>query len=286
MRFLLLVVLALAAGCSASRSVELTAMTFNVRYGTADDGPDAWPLRREIAFDVLRNHAPDIVGMQEVLAFQQEEFLAACPGHAAIGRGRETDGSGEASPILYRQERFRVVESGTFWLSEAPERPGSRGWDAALPRVCTWALLEESGGARLWVFNSHFDHVGAAARLESARLVASRIAARAPSHPAILLGDFNTGEGTAPILALGDLVSAFRARHPDATEVGTFHGFKGGSGGAMIDHVFVTPDVEVLAAEIVRDARDGRFPSDHYPVLARVRVSAPPTSSGPPSRGK
>jgi len=254
------------------RHFEVAAMTYNVRYGSARDGPDSWPLRRELALDVLRRRAPDVVGMQEVLAFQRAEFLAACPGYAAVGVGREADGSGEACPIFYRSGRFALVASGTFWLSATPDLPGSRGWDASLPRVCTWALFEERGGGRFQVFNVHFDHLGATARLESARLVAARIAVRRPAHPALLLGDLNAGEDSEPVRALHGLVDTFRALHPDSTEVGTFHGFRGGTDGAKIDFVLATPAVGVLGAEIVRDEDGGRFPSDHYPVAARVLI--------------
>lgn len=272
MRTVLFALVPLLAACGSSRSFEMTALTYNVRYGTADDGPDAWPLRRELAFDVVRRRSPDVVGMQEVLDFQREAFLAACPGYSAVGVARNADGSGEASPILFRTDRFRLLRSGTFWLGETPEAPGSMGWDASLPRVCTFALLEERGGGRLWVFNTHFDHRGERARLESARLVAARIAAREPRHPALLLGDLNAGERSEPVAALAGLRDTFRALHPDATGVGTFHAFRGGTAGEKIDFVFATPDVAPLEAEIVRDAREGRFPSDHYPVAARLRV--------------
>jgi endonuclease/exonuclease/phosphatase family metal-dependent hydrolase len=248
-------------------------MTYNLRYGTALDGADAWPFRWEAAIAVIAERRPDVVGLQEVLAFQREALCAALGDYEAFGVGRKANGGGEQCTILYRRGDLRLIDGGTFWLSETPEERGGKGWDASLPRICTWALFETAGGQRFTVFNTHFDHRGPRARLESARLLAHRVSERAEHGPAVVLGDLNAAEDSAPLAVLSDvLVDTFRAVHPGAVEVGTAHGFGGDRGGAKIDYVLVTPGVEPLAAQIVRDRPEGRWPSDHFPVTARVRL--------------
>lgn len=248
--------LLLLIACSAP--AELTVMSYNIRYGTAPDGEHAWPKRRRLAIGVVEDRRPDIVGMQEVLEFQRREFLDALPGYEAVGRGRDADGGGEQSCILYRADRLTLRAHGTFWLSESPDVAGSKSWDAALPRICTWAEFEFRG-RRFTVYNTHFDHRGATARLESARMLAARV-----RGPAIVTGDFNN----PPMREFAAWTDALAG-----TTGGTFHGFRGGDGGERIDGIFVE-GFGVVEAAIVRDAYEGRYPSDHYPVTARVRFGS------------
>ena len=250
--------LLLLAACAAP--AELTVMSYNIRYGTARDGEHAWQKRRRLAIGVVEDRRPDVVGMQEVLDFQRREFLEALPGYEAVGRGRDADGGGEQSCILYRADRLTLRGHGTFWLSETPDVAGSKSWDAALPRVCTWAEFEHRG-RRFTVYNTHFDHRGAAARLESARLLASRV-----RGPAIVTGDFNCAPDSAPMREFAALTDALAG-----VEGGTFHGFKGGDGGTRIDAILLD-GFDAVGVGIVREAREGRYPSDHYPVTARVRI--------------
>ncbi|MAF64306.1 MAG: endonuclease [Planctomycetes bacterium] len=264
----------LPAACAAPLPVELEVMTYNLRYGTALDGANAWPFRSDAAIAVIAARRPDVVGLQEVLAFQREALCSALPDYEAFGVGRKASGGGEQCTILFLRERLRRVDGGTFWLSDTPAAAGSKGWDASLPRICTWVALETADGVRFTVFNTHFDHRGVDARLESARLLARRVADRAQPGPAVVMGDLNAAEDSAPIATLTEgLVDTFRALEPDAVEVGTAHGFGGRTGGAKIDYVLVTPGVQALAAGIVRDRPAGRWPSDHFPVTARVRLT-------------
>jgi len=253
---------------------RLQVMTFNIRYGTADDGPNSWQHRRDLVFGVLAQHRPHLVGLQEALKFQLDEILAARPEYAALGVGRE-DGkeSGEYSAILYCKDRFRVVEQGTFWLSETPEVPGSKSWNTACTRVCTWArLADRASGRHLYFFNTHLDHVSQEAREKGAALILQRIAERKPADPVILTGDFNAGEGNVAIRKVKEsgLRDSFRMVKPDAKPAGTFNGWKARTDGDKIDYVFVSEEVVVRDAEILHDNKDGRYPSDHFPVIAII----------------
>lgn len=254
--------------------------TCNIRYDNPQDGPDAWPKRRTLVGDVLR--AGDLWGLQEVLPQQVEALRADLPEFGLVVRSRDADpATGEACPILYRASAWTLdpIEHGTFWLSETPERPGSRAWDAALPRIATFArLTARATGRSLYVYNAHFDHRGARARLESARLLAARIAARRHPDPVVVLGDCNAGPDSPPLRALrGEaalgLVDAWRAANPDAAERGTFHGFGPAFRGERIDHVLVGPSLVVAACAIDERRPGGRWPSDHAPVTATLRFA-------------
>jgi endonuclease/exonuclease/phosphatase family metal-dependent hydrolase len=272
-------------------SRPLRVMTFNIRYGTANDGPDHWNHRRDMVVQVFRDHRPDVVGMQEVLRFQLDEIRAALPQYSEISVGRD-DGrhGGEASSILYLTGRFDVQEHGTFWLSDTPEVPGSKSWGNNITRICTWARLRDrQAGASFYLFNTHLDHQSQPARERGAELIAQRMNQRSHPDPIILTGDINAGEGNVVVRYLkgeaagvpskpGEsapvppLVDTFRVVHPDASPAGTFNGFTGRRDGEKIDYILTTPEWQVLDAAIVYDNRGGRYPSDHYPVTAVVRL--------------
>jgi len=271
--------------------LELRVMSFNIRYGSANDKQNHWRNRREMVFDVLRNHHPDVVGLQEALDFQITEIREALAEYGQIGVARE-DGKtdGEYSAILYRLDLFDVDESGTFWFSDTPEVPGSNHWGNACVRICTWArFVEKKSGKPFYVFNLHLDHVSQPSREKSAVLLVQRIGHRKYADPFVLTGDFNTGENNPVVMylkgkaILGGLdgresnnfipvVDTFRVLHPYAKEVRTGHGFRGNRQGNKIDYVFAPPDVKVLEAQILYDNVDGRYPSDHFPVTARLRL--------------
>lgn len=255
---------------------ELNVMTFNIRYGTANDGPNRWENRRQMVCDLIAEHRPDVLGLQEALKFQIDAVLKAVPGYVLIGVGRE-DGreKGEYSCILYRPERLDLTRSGTFWLSDTPDVPGSITWGNACTRICTWGrFTDRKTGRTFYVYNTHLDHVSQPSRESSAVLIAERMA-DAKQTPCILMGDFNAGEsnaavryikGSAPV-AMQD---TFRIIHPDEKEVGTFNGFTGRSSGEKIDYVFVGPGWKTLDAAIIRTSRDARYPSDHFPLTAKL----------------
>ena len=291
-----------AAG-DGNTGAELNVMSFNIRYGAGNDGEDAWEKRRGLVMDVVKDAGADVIGLQEALKFQIDEIRAAVGGYAVVGVGRD-DGKekGEYSAILYKSGEFEAKESGTFWFSDTPEVVGSKSWGNGITRICTWVRLSaaspgkadaksDGGAARaFYVFNVHLDHQSEPSRQKSAELLARRILGRAhPDEPVIVTGDFNCGEqsaaaqfltGRAKSAVAGGsgvegwkgLVDCYRAVKPEGAEEGTFHAFKGvgGVGKDKIDFVFVSEGMKVLSAEIVRTERQGRYPSDHFPVVAKV----------------
>lgn len=267
-----------AEGAQAA-SEPLTVMTFNIRYATAPDGENQWTARRDLLFDVIRAHDADLIGLQEALASQIAEITAAVPAYAVVGVGRDdARAAGEFSAILFKRDRFRVADAGTFWFSDTPEVPASKSWGNNITRICTWARFIDRDGRGFYHFNLHLDHQSQPSRERSAALLRTRIDRRAfPGEPVVVTGDFNVGEDNPALGALvgpnGPFVDTFRVLHPDATDVGTFTGFTYGKvSGGKIDYVLVQPGTDVLAASILHDSRNGRYPSDHLPVFARIRL--------------
>jgi endonuclease/exonuclease/phosphatase family metal-dependent hydrolase len=252
-----------------------TFLTYNIRYDTPNDSADAWPERRDFLAGQLRFHKPDVFGIQEGLRRQVEYLQQELPDYKHVGVGRD-DGreAGEYSALFYRADRFRALESGTFWLSETPDKV-SKGWDAALPRICTWALLEDSAaGSRMWVFNTHFDHIGKAARKASAALILQKISEKnTTGDPVVLMGDFNAEPEEEPIAVLQTTLNEARdaSREPPFGPEGTFNGFKFREPvNRRIDYIFVSPGQHVLQYAVLSDSRNCHYPSDHLPVLVRV----------------
>jgi endonuclease/exonuclease/phosphatase family metal-dependent hydrolase len=279
------------AAASDANGLELHVMTFNIRYGTANDGDNSWDNRKDMVCNVLRRHDPDIVGLQEALHFQIDYIRAALPKYGEIGVGRE-DGKtqGEYSAILYRKDRMDVNESGTFWLSDTPTIPGSKSWGNQITRICTWGRfsLKESSKP-FYLFNTHLDHQSQLSREKSVVLLDERIATRRHPDPVIVTGDFNAGEDNPairflkrevplPVNVYGTascsevFVDTFRVLHPNDTEVGTFNAFKGDHSGEKIDYILVQPGRMVLDAAILYDNDNGRYPSDHFPVMAKLSL--------------
>jgi endonuclease/exonuclease/phosphatase family metal-dependent hydrolase len=261
----------------------LRVMSFNVRLGVADDGENAWERRKALLARVVQDFDPDLLGTQETWPFQAEYLLEQLPGRAYVGWPRQpgNDEDGEQCGILLRSDRFEKLDEGQLWLSETPQVPASKSWDSSLPRVMTWVKLRDrfrSDGVFVFV-DTHFDHLGRTARLESARLLRRKLLELAGSNGWIVTGDFNCDEGSPPYEALvGEgadglvVTDAYRAVHPrkEAAE-GTFHAFGGEVSGARIDWILHSTHFETVSSTIDRTAEDGRFPSDHFPVRAVLR---------------
>ena len=267
------------AAAAAPAREPLTVMTFNIRYGTAKDGDDAWPARREMVFTVVRDAGADLIGLQEALDFQIDEIVAAVPAYAVVGVGRDDGGrKGEYSAILFRKERLQVAEAGTFWFSDTPSVVASKSWGNTITRICSWARFIDRDGRGFFHYNLHLDHQSQPSRERSAVLLRGRIDTRSTPDPVIVTGDFNVGEGNPALATLTGgsappLIDTFRVLHPDDKDAGTFSGFKFGNHGPdKIDYVLVQQGTEVLGAAIDRFSRDSRYPSDHFPVAARVRL--------------
>jgi len=263
-------------------------MTFNIRYGTADDKENAWPLRKELVFNLISEYQPQLLGVQEALAFQLEEIVEKLPEYEYLGVGRD-DGArkGEFSAILYLKDRYKVLAHNTFWLSDTPTLAGSKTWGNNLPRIVTWAKLEDTQlNRRIYLFNTHFDHQSQRSREKSAQLLLKRVLARDDdSIPAVITGDFNSGEYNSVIrylieehpitMSTGEALinpqpfrDTFRTRHPEAVKVGTANRFEGYTVGEKIDYVLVAGRLSITGAMIIRDNDRGRYPSDHFPVIA------------------
>jgi len=262
------------APMQSAQSDALTVMSFNIRYGTANDGENSWPNRNHLVMQVFEDRQASIVGVQEALAFQINEITLAHPQYGVIGVGRD-DGKtrGEYAAILYDTRAFAVDASGTFWLSDTPEVVASTSWGNSITRICTWArLIGRESGEAIYVFNAHYDHRSQESREKSSRLILDRIASRAHDDPVVLMGDFNAGESNPAITLLIDsgLIHTYCEIHPEETAVGTFNAFRGDSDGEMIDHILVSPGMKVLDADIDRTNDNGRYPSDHDPVWATI----------------
>jgi endonuclease/exonuclease/phosphatase family metal-dependent hydrolase len=291
---------------AAGAPARLRVMSYNLRYKNRQDGEDGWDRRKDFLAATVRSYDPDLLGAQESLAEQTDFLTEALPGYGQVGGGRD-DGrrKGEASPIWYRKARFALLASGQYWLSETPEVVGSKGWDAALPRVATWAKLRDTATGRPVIyFNTHWDHMGVKARVESGTLMRRLINRhREAGASVVVTGDFNSTEDqpqyrslTAADAGGPALTDTFRRLHPPAAATpatrpagmaatmpggphglaggvageGTFHAFKGMTDGPRIDWILCSPEWVPVAADIVRTSRDGRYPSDHFPVTAEL----------------
>ena len=273
----------LAVPLGSPIDLDLRVMSFNIRNSHARDGENNWYLRKELVYEVIRNYSPDVLGLQEANRFQMDEFNKQFPEYAATGIGSGGETKGQYSAILYLKKRFEVSESGNFWLSETPEKP-SKDWGSAHVRICTWArLVDQNTKQPLYVYNTHMDDGSQKARENGARLIMKHIRGQTNSDPFILMGDFNAPENSDAIAYMKgarhltdqtpvQVVDSFRVLHPQRKNVGTYNGFTGETSGSKIDYVFVTPGIRILEASILTTNRNGRYPSDHFPVTARLRL--------------
>lgn len=272
----------LATPLQSKASSHIRVMTFNIRYDEPQDKENAWPNRKELVASMIRFHHADLVGVQEALARQLKDLDRLLPDYSWVGVGR-ADGkaAGEFSAILFRKSRFKYLESSTFWLSETPQVPGA-GWDAAYPRIVTWVKLQELQTGKIFFhFNTHFDHRGVRARNESARVLLDQIRQIARDLPVVVTGDFNftessdgyqllTGKNSEKSSALRD--ARYISEHGHHGPTSTFNEFKAIVPGKKIDYVFVKGRIRVLQHGVLSDTWDGRFASDHLPVLAEILI--------------
>jgi endonuclease/exonuclease/phosphatase family metal-dependent hydrolase len=254
-------------------------MSFNIRYDNPNDGENRWEKRREMVCQLIRDEKPDVLGVQEALRMQLDQIERVLTEYASVGVGRDDGKSaGEHSQILYRADRFRLEEKGTFWFSDTPDVPGSKHWGNTVIRICTWARLKDkTTGRAFYVYNLHLDHQSQPSRVKSVELLLKRIQSREHKDPVVVMGDFNAGEDNAAVTAIKEakepkLQDSFRTIQPQATEVGTFHGFRGKADPEKIDYIFVTEEFAVETAGILLNNDKGRYPSDHFPVTACCRL--------------
>lgn len=276
----------------------LIAGSYNVRFDNPGDVAkgNPWPQRVPVIAGLIRFNRFDILGTQEGYHHQVQDLQKLLPDYSYVGCGRN-DGKekGEYAAIFYRKDKFILADSGTFWLSETPEKP-SKGWDADLPRICTWAKLKKSeGGGHVFVFNTHFDHRGKLARVESAKLILRAIKNMSRGEPVILTGDFNVDQNTDSYREIHDsgvLADAFETAKERYALNGTANAFNPNSKTeSRIDHVFHSPHFKTIRYGVLTDTYrtaladttesksgafpgevkfrnfEARLPSDHFPVL-------------------
>lgn len=260
---------------------EWRAMTYNIRYANPGDGENRWENRRDTVAEAIAARA-DVAGLQEVLPTQARDLQIRLPGFAWVLRGREARaGTGEACPVLWRSSVFDLMESGTFWLSESPDVAGSKSWDSSLPRICTWVKLRDKvNGGSLHVFNVHLDHRSAEARRNGAALVAARAAAIA--GPVLVLGDFNEvwgGPATTAIAGGAGWSEASRTLAESAR--GSFNNWQKQHVLPQIDFLMVR-GLAITRAEVPRPATArGGWASDHFPVVAKLRLAPAAVAPAP-----
>ncbi len=252
-------------------------MTYNIRLDVASDNENAWPNRKEYFASQLAFYEPDIFGIQEALPHQVTELAGLLPKYDYVGIGRDGIGKGESSNIFFKKDRFKVLQENTFWLSETPDKI-SKGWDAALNRVCTYALLKDDKSKKVfWVFNTHLDHVGELARTNSIELILSRIKAlNTKGYPVFFMGDFNSEPTEDRIISLK---TEMNDSHDVSDEKpfgpsGTFNGFRHNEAVTKrIDYIFLSKghSLKVRKYAILSDSKDLRYPSDHLPVYIELK---------------
>lgn len=254
--------------------------TFNIRYDNPDDQENNWKFRKDRVATFIQQEKLDIVGMQEVLHNQLEDLKTRLPEYAEVGIGRE-DGKqqGEYAPIFYRKDRFKLLDSNTFWLSQYPDSVGFIGWDGACTRIATWAKLEEKSTGKIFLaVNTHMDHVGVEARRKGALLIIERIQEIVGKRPAVLTGDFNVNDKSEAYqtLTTNDFVLKDAYKTADVKEgvSYTFHDFEKVpmNEREKIDFIFVTPQIKVTRSWIPKENPDGKgVLSDHNPQLATLQ---------------
>lgn len=259
-------------------SSTMQAMSYNIRYDNGGDGKNNWDRRAPHVADIFTKHDVALGGLQEVLHNQMEWLQQAMPAYEFVGVGRD-DGktAGEYAPIFFRKADFELVKSDTVWLSATPDKPGSRGWDAALPRITTFAVLRhKASGTHLLLGSAHYDHRGKQAKRKSAKVIHDYISAQRAEMDIpvlILTGDFNDLSHTAPIKALENqncMFDAHRLADDIAGPNSTWNGFRRVERNQRIDYVFVNPALPVRQ-HLIDDSRvDNRFPSDHMPVIVTL----------------
>lgn len=273
---LALIILNSAMNPNSLIAQSLNVATYNIRFDNPNDEGNLWKDRAPHLINQILFHQMDVIGTQEGLFHQLEEMKAAL-NYPYVGVGRDHGGEeGEFSAIFYNDKKIILLENDTFWLSDTPDEP-SKGWDAALNRVCTWAKFQTEQGDEFYVFNVHYDHIGQLAREESSKLVLEKISAiNTNSVPVIFMGDFNVNEENPAYKQIENhsFFSDSRkiSKLPSFGNQGTFNAFDWNNlPQDIIDHIFVSSGISVIRHGILTDNYGKKYPSDHFPVLAEIK---------------
>lgn len=255
----------------------LRVMTFNVRQPDKDDGEDCWEARRDLLVDTIVDASPDVIGTQELFLVQAEYIVERAPQYSWFGSGRFGDQRDKHVGIFYRRDRFRVAASGDRWLSTTPEVPGSSSWNIIRPRQLTWGMFEGVDTGGFCMLNTHFPYrvCEQEARHHTALLINERLATVPSSTPVIVTADFNSpADGDIYRLLCGGLRDAWCDAIVRTGPVGTLNGFGRVKAERRIDWILYRGNWRVLEAETITAQRNGRYPSDHFPVIATFSVGA------------
>lgn len=274
--FYLILSCGIVQGVSAQKNATFNVASYNLRYNNQGDGVNAWPNRKENVKALIKYHEFDIFGVQEALAGQLKD-VAELTEFGYFGKGRD-DGKegGEHSAIFYKKDRFKLVQSGDFWLSETPEKPG-KGWDATCcNRICSWGKFTDLLTKKdFYFFNVHFDHQGVEARKQSGILMVKKIKEIAGNSTTFLTGDFNSTPDTEQIKTIQTLLNDSHSTTKQAPygPEGTFNAFKFDAPmESRIDYIFTSKNVDVLKYGVLTDAKEQRYPSDHQPVVIKAQI--------------
>ena len=269
-----LAVLLLCGGCgSREKDVEIKYISYNIRYANTSDGDNAWDIRKPATKEMIEREQPDVFGLQEALIGQLQYIDSNFPQYSRVGVGRD-DGKedGEFMAVYYRNDKFKLIENGDFWLSETPDEC-SMGWDAACKRIVTWAKLKDKEtGKVFYAFNTHLDHVGEVAREQSILLIVKKIdeIVKKDKAPVFLSGDFNSNVNSAIFDPLKNIMKDSRAILPESEWIPTYNSF-GNGGDSMIDYIFYK-NAEVLDFKTLNGDYGKPYISDHYPVMAKMKI--------------
>lgn len=274
LKFSLLLLLIITINFSISAQT-FTVATYNLRYDNRGDSGNLWVNRAPIQANLIRFHDFDVLGIQEGLINQLEDLSKTLPQYTRYGIGRD-DGkaAGEHSAIYYKKDKFKLLKSGDFWLSQTPDQPG-KGWDATCcNRICSWVqLMDIASKKTFYFFNVHFDHQGVIARIESAKLMIEKIKSIAGNNPAVFTGDLNGGRNSDCYQYIAN-AGIIKDSHDLASFTyennGSFNSFRTPRGMEVIDHIFVTKQFKVKKWGILTDTYFGKYPSDHFPVMSVV----------------
>jgi endonuclease/exonuclease/phosphatase family metal-dependent hydrolase len=254
-------------------------MSYNIRYDNPNDGENSWVNRKELLCSQLAFYEPDVFGIQEALPNQVQDISNALPKYTFVGIARDGIGKGESSNIFFKKDKFKLLEQNTFWLSETPEII-SKGWDAALNRICTYALLKENKTKQIfWIFNTHLDHQGEIARTKGIALILYKIKMlNTQNYPVIFMGDFNSEPTEERIINLKKLMidSQEISEENPFGPTGTFNGFKHIEAVTKrIDYIFLSKEsnFKVYKYAVLSDSKDLKYPSDHLPVYVEIRFN-------------
>tara|TARA_R110002073_G_scaffold40547_5_gene114951 strand:+ start:51244 stop:52080 length:837 start_codon:yes stop_codon:yes gene_type:complete len=277
MKYSLPLLLVVTLGLLSCKPQVIDVMTYNIRLDIASDGANAWPNRKDFLSSQIQFYAPDVFGVQEARPNQMNDLKKALKNYASIGQGRDENADGEHSAIFYNTKKLHVEKEDTFWLSETPNMV-SKGWDAAYPRICTYGLFKLlESGKKVWVFNTHLDHIGAKAQLEGMQLIINKIAAvNTAKLPVIIMGDFNV-EPTS------ELIHNLKQHMDDTKDLAkvtfgsdeTFNGFQFDQPATKrIDYIMISKSskIEVEKYGVLSSSINLKYPSDHFPVLVKLKL--------------